>query len=506
MLWYNIPVLKTTATPANPPTGFLSIYFKPDGKLYTLDSLGVETDVSQAIWGSITGTLSDQLDLQAALNAQQPLLVSWTNIKTINGQTLLGSGDIVISGSISDWDKWDITVSSSGTVWTIDNGTITIAKLAATGTPDNTTFLRWDNTWAIPPTAWAPARWDIVGTLSNQTDLNSALGGKENTLWFTPENVANKDTNTALWSSNTAYPSQLAVKTYVDTLWVSLDARTFNYQLQTSVATGDITITLLNYLGTTPSSTTPVRIWVGNTLNTITTAQTLTITNGGFYMFNANSPEFLNQAIDYFVYRWDGTGLCVSRYPRYTNFAQESVVANGEWYIANGWGFTTQNLQNIGRFTATYVSVGTGWSAGSSTLTINQPIYNTRDLTYVPTLFGTGGSIGTFATSTYSGIYRIESNKVSFGIAITCTNVWSWTWSVRTLLPTSAKAQLTNLPIAGFVAANGSNPVTTNKARPAINWNSQNLIFITAVWSADLQWWTFVANDIIRCQWFYNVA
>lgn len=505
MKQFNIPVIKTTTTPTNPPAGFLSLYFKSDWLLYTLDSSGVETDVSAAVWWSITGTLSDQLDLQAALNAQQPLLVSWTNIKTINGATLLWAGDIVISGSISDGDKWDITVSGGGTVWTIDNGAITIAKLAATGTPNSTTFLRWDNTWATPPTAWAPARWDIVGTLSDQTDLNSALWGKQNSLWFTAENVANKNTNTALGSSNTDYPSQLAVKTYVDTLWISLDARTFNYSIQVSVSSGNITVTLLNYLGTTPSSTTPVRIRVGNTLNTITTAQTLSITNGGFYMFNADSPEFITQSIDYFVYRWDGTWLCVSRYPYYTNFAQESAAANGEWYIANGWGFTTQALQNIGRYSAQYVSVWTWWSPDSSSV-INMPIYNTRDLVYVPTLFGTGGSIGTFATSTYSGIYRIESNKISFWVSITCTNVWSWTWSVRCLLPTNAKAQLTNLPIAWFVAANGSNPVTTNRAAPAINWSSQNILFITAVGSSDLQWGTFVANDVIRCQGFYNIG
>lgn len=49
-------------------------------------------------WGSITGTLSTQTDLQAALDAKQATLISGTNIKTVNGENLLGSGDIVISG------------------------------------------------------------------------------------------------------------------------------------------------------------------------------------------------------------------------------------------------------------------------------------------------------------------------------------------------------------------------------------------------------------------------
>ncbi|MCF7843850.1 hypothetical protein K9M47_03055, partial [Candidatus Gracilibacteria bacterium] len=51
-------------------------------------------------WGSITGTLSDQTDLQSALDAKQATLVSATNIKTINGNSLLGSGDLVITGTI----------------------------------------------------------------------------------------------------------------------------------------------------------------------------------------------------------------------------------------------------------------------------------------------------------------------------------------------------------------------------------------------------------------------
>jgi len=65
------------------------------------DILSLAPDVT---WGSITGTLSDQADLQSALNAKQDTLVSGTNIKTVNSTTLLGSGnlnvqDVLISGT-----------------------------------------------------------------------------------------------------------------------------------------------------------------------------------------------------------------------------------------------------------------------------------------------------------------------------------------------------------------------------------------------------------------------
>jgi hypothetical protein len=52
-----------------------------------------------AVWGGITGSLPAQTDLQTALNAKQDTLVSGTNIKTINSTSLLGSGDITISGA-----------------------------------------------------------------------------------------------------------------------------------------------------------------------------------------------------------------------------------------------------------------------------------------------------------------------------------------------------------------------------------------------------------------------
>lgn len=53
-------------------------------------------------------------------------------------------------GGISDGDKGDITVSNSGATWTIDDDTIGLDELSATGTPSASTFLRGDNTWAVP--------------------------------------------------------------------------------------------------------------------------------------------------------------------------------------------------------------------------------------------------------------------------------------------------------------------------------------------------------------------
>jgi hypothetical protein len=50
-------------------------------------------------WGSITGTLSNQTDLSSSLASKHPTLVSGTSIKTINGNSVLGSGNISITST-----------------------------------------------------------------------------------------------------------------------------------------------------------------------------------------------------------------------------------------------------------------------------------------------------------------------------------------------------------------------------------------------------------------------
>jgi hypothetical protein len=123
----NLPIVTESYTnlASFPSTGSTSILYKAlnNNKLYTWDGTKYnEVDKKFASsWGSVAvapettaitkdevglGNVDNTADLdkpvstatQTALNAKQDTLVSATNIKTINGESVLGSGDLVVSG------------------------------------------------------------------------------------------------------------------------------------------------------------------------------------------------------------------------------------------------------------------------------------------------------------------------------------------------------------------------------------------------------------------------
>ncbi len=98
----------------------------------TIASLSSSETLNPISLGKINTNFStlntDKLEA-SDIAGKQDTLVSWTNIKSINSVSLLWSGDLSIP-TLTDWDKGDIVLSSSATVWTIDNDVVTNAKLA----------------------------------------------------------------------------------------------------------------------------------------------------------------------------------------------------------------------------------------------------------------------------------------------------------------------------------------------------------------------------------------
>lgn len=115
---------------------------------------------SGAVWWQITGTLSDQTDLQTALNAKQATLVSGTNIKTINSTSLLGSGNIDISaapGGSTTQIQFNDAGAFGGDAWFTYNkttDTVSVTKTSLGATP--TAGLQVINSTAA--TVWTPSQ------------------------------------------------------------------------------------------------------------------------------------------------------------------------------------------------------------------------------------------------------------------------------------------------------------------------------------------------------------
>ena len=99
-----------------------------------------ELFASGTVWGSIGGLLSNQTDLQNALDGKQNVLTAGDNIQ-------------IVDGVISATD----TTYTAGTGISIVNGVISNTQTSA----------QWGN---------------ITGTLSNQTDLQNALNAKQDTI------------------------------------------------------------------------------------------------------------------------------------------------------------------------------------------------------------------------------------------------------------------------------------------------------------------------------------
>jgi len=161
----------------------------------TYDSDGLVTAGADATTTDITDSLNKRYvtdaDLVTLSNTSGTNTGDQTSIAGITGtkaqfDTSCTDGNFLYVGDViglTDGDKGDITVSSSGTVWEIDAATVGVTELSATGTADNTTFLRGDNTWATP-TATDPEGYTTIVKSANQDVVNSSTPVDDTELQF----------------------------------------------------------------------------------------------------------------------------------------------------------------------------------------------------------------------------------------------------------------------------------------------------------------------------------
>lgn len=165
-------------------------------------------------WGAITGTLSNQTDLQSALNAKQNILVNTENIKSINGESILGAGNLVVAAGGANLaytasPTQGVVTSDTGTDATIPAGSATNASLML---PADKTKLDGVASGATANSTDAQLRDRSTHTgtqaISTVTGLQTALDGKQ---------------PTGDYATNTALTNGLATKANVSHTHVIAD-------------------------------------------------------------------------------------------------------------------------------------------------------------------------------------------------------------------------------------------------------------------------------------------
>ncbi len=199
------------------------------------------TNDSSYVTASSTQELTNKT-INASLNTITNLTA--TNLTAGNYSTVINTGtySIDVSGNASTaTSATNFTGSLAGDV-TGTQGATTVAKINGNTlgltTPTAGNLLIGSGTSWVTRVLSGDATIDSSGAISlnydgdqaasstltgflTSTDWNT-FNGKQDALGFTPENVANKSTSTTLGTSDVLYPTQNAVKTYVDNIATGL--------------------------------------------------------------------------------------------------------------------------------------------------------------------------------------------------------------------------------------------------------------------------------------------
>lgn len=285
------------------------------------------------------------------------------------------------------------------------------------------------------------------------------------------------------------------LKTYFD--WLYDNPNFFKYQIVTSVNSWNLTVALKNYLWQNPSVAVPVKVQIGDTVRTITSALG-DYTWAWINVYNAWSSELATKEIDFFVYLWYRTSdwtvrMWISRISYATKVWDFHWAVNNEkfcslkylWFLSD-----TDKATNIWRFNAILSDSWSGyqWSIPATSVIINYPIFETRELLYTPQI--TCSWSMTFTWASYKNTYLISWKQCIVNIWIDWTT--SWTQSAHII---------TSLPFSPFD--------TSNSLRWVIRWsNNANIISTTYYLTDKIYWeattWTWLTNwTLWDNSWYY---
>jgi hypothetical protein len=220
-----------------------------------------------------------------------------------------------------------------------------------------------------------------------------------------------------------------------------------NGKIVPTVASNDLTVAIKTLTDTDPSATNPVGIWIGNNLRWITSAMNTTM-SAGFNVFNAASSELLSKEVDYFVYIGKATtggalslGFARIPYARLGSDLSDSLTNEkyGRFDSANILTANITEVVNIGRFAATISTASLNWSVPtfSNANLIQEPIYETRTLSYTPAV---SSSMGLAITAFQERSYIIQNNTLDIFVRLEMTTSGAAATQINCTMPISASS------------------------------------------------------------------
>jgi len=161
-----------------------SSYYQLASYYFSVSGSEIIPNVTNTLSSAITLPISSSA-VTAALSNYQPILVSGTNIKTINGNSLLGSGNITISASVN-WGSIGGTLSSQTD---LNNALANKAYIYGSGSNDFSTSALiigtglYNQTWMIKKEPDNILYWSYLGIQKAYLDTSGNMVANNFILW-----------------------------------------------------------------------------------------------------------------------------------------------------------------------------------------------------------------------------------------------------------------------------------------------------------------------------------
>jgi hypothetical protein len=324
---------------------------------------------------------------------------------------------------ILDGDKGDITVSSAGTVWSIDNNAVTVNKIAN----------------------------DTVTNSKLANMATATVKGRATAGTGDPEDLAIDNDLSTVSANDDTIPSAKAVKAYVDLLELKTrikNAGLINGFIRVTVASNNLTVAVSTSFTSQvdPTATNPVYVFIDGVLRSITGVLSLTL-NAGTNWFNSGSAELATKEIDYFVYcgfnTTDGVTLGFARIPYARLYSDFNTTTTNEKHCAISTitnAAAGDNYIVVGRFAATLsASASFNWSVPTfnNANLIQEPIYETRRLLWTSQL-SCSGSMSYTSTTLEINYYQIIGRQCRFSLRTQGTTGGTASHTIRATVPIGA--------------------------------------------------------------------